>query len=184
MFCQKCGYKLIEGAIKCSNCGADASATQVCGGFWGLVSNDANIPAPQSPPPQPIPITRPIAHNTQPEMNRSDKMSPVNTPQKDGKLFKVLTIVSLTISIITLAISVILFLKIHSLEKEITPLSQTINDLSYKIHDTESENESNSEIENESEDAVDEITDDEIKISETETDTSEPTPIDTETIEE
>lgn len=40
MYCGKCGCKIRNGEVKCSNCGADVTEIEYCGGFWGLVGED------------------------------------------------------------------------------------------------------------------------------------------------
>ena len=47
MYCSKCGRRLNKNAVICPECGAEA-AEEYCGGFWGLVSSDAN-PVVQKP---------------------------------------------------------------------------------------------------------------------------------------
>ena len=68
MFCQKCGFKLIEGEEICSNCGDPAVATDSCGGFWGLVTQMDS--APSGPPPQ---------------NELREKTRPLNVPNNTGQ---------------------------------------------------------------------------------------------------
>ncbi len=39
MYCMKCGCKIVPKSMKCSNCGADSTRVEYCGGFWGLVGS-------------------------------------------------------------------------------------------------------------------------------------------------
>ncbi len=39
MFCEKCGRKIRPGAGACPECGHEVTATEYCGGFWGINSD-------------------------------------------------------------------------------------------------------------------------------------------------
>ena len=128
MYCSKCGRKLNKNDGICPECGIEA-AEEYCGGFWGLVGNDAN-PVVQRPKQQVSPAAGDItalmkaepekAKDADPEVERAMRAAEKweNKYLLSRKFFCVVIAAILLFSLIqTINVSVKKS-KIHKLESE------------------------------------------------------------------